>query len=146
MLEDFFPTILRQPFFVATYSLVEGELDERCRSMQKSKELLLSLSDLSDKGIQRARKYLEKMVGITFPKSLEPIWGELNNYRRLRNCFVHNQGHLSSDGDSEYLRKQYLPSHQQYLCLANDEISLREGFCEEVVETIRVFFRGLDKV
>jgi hypothetical protein len=86
MLEDFFPTILRQPFFVATYSLVEGELDERCRSMQKSKELLLSL------------------------------------------------------------RKQYLPSHQQYLCLANDEISLREGFCEEVVETIRVFFRGLDKV
>jgi len=114
--------------------------------MQKSKELLLSLSDLSDKGIQRARKYLEKMVGITFPKSLEPIWGELNNYRRLRNCFVHNQGHLSSNGDSEYLRKQYLPSHQQYLCLANDEISLREGFCEEVVETIRVFFRGLDKV
>jgi len=145
-LEDFFPTILRQSFFVATYSLAEGKLDEMCRSVQKSKSLQRSLSDMSGKGIQRARKYLKKEAGITFPDSLKPIWEELNNYRKLRNCFVHNQGYLTSNDDGKYLREHYLPSHQQFLRLEDDEISLREGLCEEVIKTIRTFFEELNKI
>jgi hypothetical protein len=146
-LEGFFPDILRKSFFVAAYSLAEAELNERCRSVQKKDKLSLSLSDISGRGIKRARKYLEKVAGITFPDSLKPVWDELNNYRKLRNCFAHNQGWLRPNNrDDDHLRKQYIPSHQQHLYLEGDEITLRRGFCEEVIKTMRTFFQQLDKV
>lgn len=147
-LEDFFPAILRRSFFTAAYSLAEAELDDRCRTIRTGEQLLLSHSDLKGHGIPRAKTYLTKVVGITFPDSLKSLGDEIGNYRKLRNCFAHNQNRLTSNKDGDHLRNHYIPSHRQHIHLGGlegDEIILRRGFCEEVIKTFRAFFQELDK-
>ena len=97
--------------------------------------------------IKKAERYLEKLVGISFPKT--PQWKEMEDYRKLRNCVVHNQGYLTPSNDDKYLRDTYIP-HHPYLSIQpgiyGDEVVFRQGFCESVIDTIRMCFEQLHEV
>src|SRR5574337_1915891 len=94
-LEDFFPDLLRKSFFVAIYSLIEMELNDRCVAMEKNTGL--SFGDFSKTHhragfIRVARKYLKEVAGVNLPEDIEE-WDTLEDYRILRNCLVHSRGH-----------------------------------------------------
>ena len=146
-LEHLFPNILRKSLFLAVYTLAEAELVHVCRSLKEQKNLLLSLSDIYARGgniIEKVKKYLQGLAGISFPDTSE--WREMDDYRKLRNCIVHRQGSLTSKGADKYLRDTYIP-HQPYLStqdgLYGDEVFFHKGFCEKVVETVSTCFQQL---
>jgi hypothetical protein len=134
MLGHFYPDMLRKSLFLALYSLAETELRTICRHVEKRDKLSLSLNDIFARGgfISKIRKYLEKLAFISFPGTLE--WTELENYRKLRNCVVHNQGKLTSSGDDKYLRNTYVPSQYPYLSTDDDQVVFHQGFCEKAFD------------
>lgn len=148
-LEDIFSNILRRSFFVAIYSLIEAQLNAICHDQEPAKGLESSVEDLTgpDKGIRRARKYLQR-VGIRLQDI--PEWNELTNYQKLRNCIVHNEGKLESGhekhkGARQHLKEQFIPRNRDLLEWKefDDEIIFHKGFCEEVLQVSRRFFTKL---
>jgi hypothetical protein len=123
-LEAFFPNIFRRSFFMALFSLAEARLNEICQSLEERRKLPLSLEKIKakDQSILRAKKYLETVAGIKFPADteLDRLWKRLIDYKKIRNRITH-----------DYL---------------GFEDSFAKGFCEEVMTTIRTFYKQLDKV
>jgi hypothetical protein len=148
-LEDIFANILRRSFFVAIYSLIEAQLNAICCEQERAKGLESSVEDLTepDKGIRRARKYLQR-VGIRLQDI--PEWNELTNYQKLRNCIVHNEGKLESGhekhkGARQHLKEQFIPRNRDLLEWKelDDEIIFHKGFCEKVFQVSYTFFTDL---
>ena len=117
-LKIFFPDVLRRSFFMAVFAVTEARLNEICESLRESRKLTLSFRDIKadDQSIKRARKYLEKVAGITFPATKE--WKALLDYKDIRDRITHN----------------YLSSQDAFAT----------GFCAETIKTIRTFFQQLD--
>jgi hypothetical protein len=135
-----YPTVLRESLFTAICSFAEGELNGICDWERKERNLTLAPRDLTGQGIERARNYLVKVVGIN---PTEPEWEGLANYQKLRNCLVHSQGDLAECKNARYLRETYIPT-QKYLSLSGNRVILERGFCEEVIANIHVFFEKLE--
>jgi hypothetical protein len=157
-LREFFPNTLRKWLFVAIYAFVEKVLFELCR--QKEREagkrgspLSQSVEDFFDRSqsyLLQSKKYLKKVAGLSdFPVNYE--WHEIySHYRRLRNCIVHSGGVLPRDEEAEEktgvrVLKKYIERASSLRCLDSGAIVIGEGFCEEVLQTARSFFKQLFK-
>jgi hypothetical protein len=135
-----FNSVLRGSFFVSLYSFFETMLEKECRSRTSR------IAGACFSGIQgQSGFFLEKVeaylttLGVVFPsKTVE--WQEIKNYRRLRNCIVHNRARISENGDSR-LRK-YVLGKKSLRCV-DDEILLEKEFCTDACETIKTFLRQL---
>jgi len=139
MMAHFYPDILRKSFFLALYSLTETELKNICGHVEKRDNLPLSLDDISVRGgfTEKIEKYLERLARVKFPRTFE--WAELENYRKLRNCVMHNQGQLASGRvkDNKHLRDMYIPNQSPLLSIDdNDTVIFNQGFCERVIDTL----------
>jgi hypothetical protein len=143
MMEHFYPDILRKSLFLALYSLVETEFKIICRHVEKRDKLPLSLEDIFAQGgfTKKVKKYLEKLTRVNFPST--PEWTEMENYRKLRNCVVHNQGKLTSSKDDKHLRDMYIPTRYPRLSIDNDQVVFHKGFCEEVIDTLEACIHQL---
>lgn len=149
-LTDFYPNILRRALVLAVYSLVEVELKTKCHYEEKQKQLPKSFMKMKVRGrnlsfLEKAEKYLIEEAKNEFPKT--PEWTEIDNYRKLRNCIIHNQGTLTLSDNDQFLRNVYIPRHPQYLEIAfglyGYEVILHRGFCGEVIDTVDTFFQQL---
>ena len=78
--------------FMVLYSFVERKLNFLCRYLEK--DFLVKVDDISGKGIFKFRKYLSKVVGISFDP-IEEQWKELEKLNQLRNFLVHSSGSRS---------------------------------------------------
>ncbi len=73
------------------YGYFEKLLNDLCREQRDAKQLSLSLKDLSGKGIERAKNYLLKVVGVE--KSFTtPEWQSIEAIGVLRNAIAHRDG------------------------------------------------------
>lgn len=134
---DRFANLLRSSFFVSLFSFLESRLIKECES-RKGTHILLSLSDIrGHHDLDRLQKYFAKVLQIYFPGDTTQ-WQEIQNYRVLRNCIVHNHGTLSGFGDAKRLR-DYV-DRKPDLLISGDEIFLNAAFCSEAVETVKGFF------
>ena len=146
---EFCAPILRESLFVSLYAFLESRLNEACRlkrddlnrNRQEEDRILLTLSDISDRGIQRASKYWKKVLHLRFPGNQE--WSLINNYRRARNCIVHNEGKVDDRLGKDRERLEYFVNGNENLSLSGGRLNLLEGFCKEVLETTNAFFDRL---
>ncbi len=90
-----YPTILRNSLFISIFSFFENELNQLCNLYKIFFNSTISLEDISGKGIVKAKKYLEKVVGLNLD-SLNTEWSILANYKKIRNSLVHNDGKFKS--------------------------------------------------
>ena len=84
-----FPTFALETTFVATYSLLEDEMFEIARIVGHHLKINLEPEELGDKGIHAAKKYLEKLCGVTVPP--DQHWEQAVNHGRIRNVYVHRR-------------------------------------------------------
>ena len=143
---DLFANILRKSLFVSLYGFFESQLTAACRARKQARDdIQLSLSDITGRGITRAKVYLVKVLRVNFPFGTNPEWQEIQEYRILRNCIVHNEGVLEgmSSKDVAKLRKYIDRKQTLSLWWDDDIIILKKGFCEEALDTIRRFLRLL---
>ena len=140
-LREVVPNVLRRALFIVCYTEIEAYLNTLCRLPRNSKGPGVSLDDLVGRGIERAKRYLAKVLRVDFP-SKSPDWQELTNYNKLRNVLAHTEGRLSAAQRSKHIGC-YVAKHQ-YLDLDSlGYIVIHKGFCEEVIDTALRFFKQL---
>lgn len=127
---DEFPKIVRNSFFVSAYSLLEFDKGRIRRMLRKAKQKPTNLSGLID----------------------SEICQEINNYSKVRNCVVHNNGLVKeSDRDYkaliEYISKKGLIMERSIIVdeTAEPEIGLTKEFCKEAVDTMQKFVDAVYK-
>lgn len=86
-----FPNILRSSLLISIYSFLENQLIRLCKEIQIKKSLSLKYNDVNNKGIEKAKLYLSKVVGIDLNPAIKE-WNLIKNYQTLRNCFTHSEG------------------------------------------------------
>ena len=133
------PNVLRRALFLVCYAEIEAYLRGMCRESQKRYRSTLSLNEVAGKGIKRARLYLIKAASVAFPPNSSE-WQALTDYNKIRNVLAHSEGQLSDEQKEGHLGK-YVDQHEYLELGVDDEIVIRQGFCEEVVETALQFFK-----
>lgn len=137
--------ILRNSFLVTIYAFLEARLGWFCSTIEKRRSLPVSLKDMRGEDVlDRARKYLEKLGGFTFPiNSTE--WRNIRRYEKLRHYIIHRGGRVSKDDRDtwKFAQKKQLITPDRYI---DDELMLlTSDFCTEVLEDIKRFFLSLHK-
>ena len=137
-----FENTLFSSFFVTIYFYFESELIRHCRKLEKESREKLSFSDIAGNGIlARAKTYLTKVQQIDFSFENSPEWERIQNYTRLRNCIVHNQGRLDEgfeNGQRDKLSK-FIQKPDSKLLTENSWCILNKEFCLEALDTIKIF-------
>ena len=92
-----FVAILMNSTFTSAYTLFEVTFDKICSFAQARYGLKLSVSDLAGGDIiGKSKKYIEKVAGVNLD-SIDKHWIELTDYRKIRNCVVHDSAVVGSD-------------------------------------------------
>ncbi|CAI4031797.1 putative HEPN_RiboL-PSP domain-containing protein [Nitrospira tepida] len=89
-----YPNTVRYAIFISLYNQFEFAMNEACTELEKDYPNDVKLSDLKDKGINRAYTYIKKVVGI--PQPFEAAsWKKLKDLNALRNLIVHNDSNIT---------------------------------------------------
>ncbi|ELB2259392.1 TPA: hypothetical protein I7285_03120 [Vibrio parahaemolyticus] len=96
-LDHFFYRNHRVSTTLTLYAMLESSMMKICHSKQKEYKSRFSVTDLSDSGIARCKKYLSILGVVDF--SEEPrksYWDRISFLGSLRNFFAHAEGDLDS--------------------------------------------------
>lgn len=137
--EAYFPSLQRSSAFLTVWGFLEHELDKLCLQYQSEKGFGLTLSDLSDKGIDRSTSYLEKVAGLEGLKSSKE-WDEIKTVQRIRNVVAHDNGRLR---DHQGKSKSGIVGDMTKLGFLSgeDEIIFAEGFLSKVTGACNNYFK-----
>ncbi len=139
--EEKFPRILRNSFLVSAHSLLEYEINVICRRIEKEQQIPISWKDLKGDILGRTKSYC-KLARLDLPVD-DPTWQEIDNYYKVRNCIVHNNGLIEGARKEKTLRDYITRKKIVSEDTIEEEIALTAPFCEEVINTMKDF---LDKV
>lgn len=133
-MRDVFPHLLRCSLFTTVYAFLEHELDVLCERYKHEKQLSSDVSNSRDKGIERSRTYLKKVVCLPFPDQTSE-WERIKKYRCLRNHMAHAGGMWRQVEDDNLKKKlRLLPN------ITIDDmsrISLGKNFVKGVLSDVR---------
>ena len=130
--KDDHPQIVRQSFFLQAYFSFEHLLNDICKMQQN---LQLSLKDINGQGLERAKLYISKVIGLPNPFN-NHLWRQIQYYNTVRNLYVHNAGEFDVNNNKHRLAKDNL----NYISVnRSEEFILEKEFCIEVIETFRLF-------
>ncbi|MFL0868396.1 hypothetical protein [Vibrio parahaemolyticus] len=88
--EEFvFSSIHWSSVFIAQYSYVEHILDKVCSYYAAQTESPLTHKDMTGSGIERAKSYISKYMGISAPFG-KSEWGKIKSYAKIRNKVIHS--------------------------------------------------------
>lgn len=143
-----FAEIHRRSTMVSICSMIELTLNNICESIMIRDNLPIAYTDLraKDQSFKRARKYLEKLGGISFPDGRE--WNNLLIYQLLRNKIVHNRGLVTYEGKGKNFIDTTNHPYLLFMGILGKEykvIVLKDGFCGEMIINTRSFFERLIK-
>ena len=145
-LSEELPNRLRGSLFVTVMFILEHRLNEFCVMCQKASGSRLVLNDMADKGIYRARKYLNKVFEINFPDS-PAFWEKIDIFQIIRNAIAHNDGNVNQEVDklNDYISKMESASFK----LESSKILLNDSFVTEAIDLIQgclvSLYKQLDK-
>jgi hypothetical protein len=136
------PNLFRRALFVAAYSMLETHLNLLATDNQQQKTLVLSLEEIRGQGIERARLYLKKVVGMSFPDT-SPEWQVLKRLGELRNVLVHRYGRLEGEGRDKELVMWLTASPHVDIIPWGGVVWLAPTFTEFTLSHIEWLFRNL---
>jgi hypothetical protein len=131
-----YPQLFFKSIFASAYGSFEQYLNSIC--LQDAKQRAgVGLKDLRGEGIHRARLYLTKVAGKTFPATSE--WRDLCDYGLLRNALLHTDGDLSSNTKAPSVVQ--LAARVKTFAIAADlsDVTLTGDFNDMFVDTVERF-------
>jgi len=140
-----FPQYQRKACFLMIFSILEEDLNQFCKTITVEQKLRISLSDISDRGIERAKTYLSKVVGIEFPET-SAEWEKIKIFRNIRNVLVHAAGYLDEENAEHGKVKRFSEQKDSGLSVehyARDQINMEPEFLPGVVVTLQKFYELL---
>lgn len=141
--EEFFPSLQRSSAFITLCGFIEYELDALCSLMAKEKEIKIKVANLQGKGIHRALKYLEMVIGLNIDKSGN-TWAEVQDIQAIRNLVVHNGGILK-EKDGKIRQKEIDIVIKSQFLSGNSQINFEEGYLTHVLNIFDDLYKIIDK-
>ena len=90
------------------YSLVDFWLPQLCCFHERKCNLALSYKDIKGANDLNAyHKYLTKVAALSL-QDAQPSYDHLDNLRMVRNCDIHNGGHIKKD-DQQHIKLEQIP-------------------------------------
>jgi hypothetical protein len=137
---DELPYVIRNSFFVSSYSLLEVDINKICRKLKDSRNIQKNLCDLRG-GLLEQTKTFFKLANLDIASY--DSWTEINNYSKVRNCIVHMNGLLSRDKKDpfDYCQTNRLIKNRLIVPDNPDEkeIGLTGEYCIKTVVTMQQF-------
>jgi hypothetical protein len=128
-----FPNLLLRSTLVSFYAFIEITLDTLCYRFFRYLKLSVSVSDMKDKGINRAKRYLSKLCNIDF--NTLSSWQELKNIAKVRNLITHADSRINASPSHTSLLS-YVES-SPFLRLDGDELILSPEYIEHFLNVIQ---------
>jgi len=96
-LDHFFYRNHRVSTILTLYAMLESSMMKICHSKQREYKSTFSVTDLSESGVARCKKYLSKLSVIDFNEEpRKSYWDKISFLGLLRNFFAHAEGDLDS--------------------------------------------------
>ena len=137
-----FPRRFFNTFVVSLCSWLEAELNDLANAHLRLHPDAMNLNEVAGNGLERARLYLKRVVGIDFPDS-RGSWPVLQSLYKIRNEIIHK------DAASKGLSAPELKLLAEHECGGTNQgerIALTLPFCQMALANVRTFFRDLDAV
>ena len=140
-LSDDTDSLLRFGGIISAHAILETRLEELCALLRDHRKVALSLDDLAKRGseLERARRFLDKVLGIQTP---DKIWRDLEVFVEIRHCIAHR---LGMDDRS----KRLLPKHRDAIGPAgvadvkNGKLVLTGSTVVQFSRAIHALFEGI---
>ena len=127
-----FANISRKSTFLTIYSLFEKSLYEVCEIRGKK------LSQCKTNIIKKANEFFRETYGKEILYFL-PGYREIDSFRELRNCLIHDNGRVTQKKGVE----AYIKNNKKLLKqLPNDLIFFESEFCIYALKTIQLFLKA----
>ena len=133
-----FPAFAHETTFVSTYSFLECQMMNICRSVGCHLKIRLGPEELKDKGIVAAKTYLEKLCGITVPSGT--LWNNATQFGVLRNIFTHSGGRVKADNKPV---QQYVTASCGKLAIRDGRLQISRDFCSDVLDNVKELLESL---
>lgn len=144
-LRNEFPQYHRKASFLMIFAMLEDDLTEFCRVIAAAQKLTTPLSDMSDRGINRAKAYLTKVAGFAFPATT-PEWEKIKAFGDVRNVLIHAAGYLDPNNAQHEQVRKFSKTRDAGLRVqyyARSQIVLEAGFLHSVIQTVENFYELL---
>ena len=149
-LHDVFPTMQWNSIFNTAYTIFENHMNELCKILAKNTVTELGLKDIKGLGIERAKIFISKVIGIKDVFSSSE-WEEIKEYSRVRNILVHTSGNLDLTQRNHKGVFDYAKNHPELLLHLEDpgadfaQISILPGFIYDALLCYRIFLGKICK-
>ncbi len=136
---EVFPHLHRSAILLSVFAFFEHNLNAVCDSLAEEHGKRLRVTDLSGRGLERAKTYMSKEIGIAFPSTSES-WQELSQLHSLRNVIAHRDGLLKPEDKA---LKEYI-AHSHYISVdLEGRVRLHEGILTYLLDHLELFFKDL---
>ncbi|MDR5860418.1 hypothetical protein FZZ93_14550 [Halomonas eurihalina] len=140
-----FPQYQRQSQLIMIVSLFEDYLNQLCVSFKAENTLDVALTDIKGSGIDRAKTYLKKAVGIPFPSDGDS-WKKIVEAQLIRNIVAHNAGHLDEVKHAKHLKVVRASDNLDAEVFARLHLIIEEGYLLSLVSAMERYAAALHKV
>lgn len=103
LFKEYFPNLQRRSALLTIYGFFEHELNQLCDKIKNEKLLEISLTDIADTGIDRSKRYLEKVAKVNVSKNPK-LWNDITDIQKIRNLIAHQDGNINDKNKKEIMR------------------------------------------
>lgn len=129
--------IHRKSCLVTLYSYLESFLNYFCEYLYELNGRKLKYTDLSGKGIFRARLYLLKVEGVDFDQ-MNDGWNQIKGFNLIRNNIVHESGKVGKDKLIKFI------DTNENLSINNfDDVRIKSDYIHELIDIIESFILNI---
>ena len=125
--------IHRKSCLVTLYSYLENFLNYFCEYLYELNGRKLKYTDLSGKGIFRARLYLLKVEGVDFDQ-MNNEWNQIIGFNLIRNNIVHESGKVGKDKLIKFIDTNENLSVNNF-----DDVRIESAYIHELINIIEDF-------
>lgn len=139
---EVFPQYQTRSLLLMLVSLFEDYMNQLCLSFESEQSLCCCFKDINGSGIERAKKYLEKVAKVHIPVD-SSAWVKITQARDIRNLVAHNAGHLDKQSHSKQLGIVGINIHLKLHEFARDHLEIEPSFVKEIVDAMTEFVKEL---
>lgn len=136
-----FPNTQRKSTFISLISYFEKSMNELCEVYEYHNKLTVNYKDMNGKGIERAKLYLVKIVGLDFPTSKN--WNTIKILLRIRNNFVHSYSEVYPENEQLNSDVNSVKHLKLYKLQTKSLLQVEEKFLEYVLKIFENFYKEL---
>ena len=121
-LHDVFPVFQWSSIFNSAFNMFEKHINDLCKIYEKETTIRIGLKDLKGQGIERAKLFLSKVIGITNVFDSKE-WSEIQDYLKVRNVLVHTSGELDLNQKKHKEVFDYAKNHPKLILYPETPVS-----------------------